>query len=63
MDILGFLAWLLVVVLIVGIIFWLLDQIPQLAGVKAIARPIVAVIAILILLAVLLGGVPLPRWR
>jgi hypothetical protein len=61
------LVHLLVVVLVLGLIFWLviwtIDQIPGLAPFKMVARAIVAIIAVLILLGMIFGGINIPLLR
>lgn len=55
------LVWVLVLVIIVGLLVWIIRQLPIEEPYKSIAMAIVAVICILILLAMLLGEIPMMR--
>lgn len=59
-----YLVSLLVVILVLGLVFaivlWIIDQIPAFAPFKMVARAIVGLIAIVVLLGIILGGVSVP---
>jgi heme A synthase len=55
---------LLILVIILGLVFWLviwaLDQIPAFEPFRAVARAIVAILAVVILLGFIFGGLGMP---
>jgi uncharacterized membrane protein YwzB len=58
----GFLITLLIVVLIVGLAWWILDLLPIEPSFKQIARVILLVIVLLVLISALLGYLPVGAW-
>jgi hypothetical protein len=61
------LVGLLVAILVIGLVFslcvWMIDQVPAFAPFKSMARAILALIAIILLLAILFGGIAVPGLR
>jgi hypothetical protein len=57
------LIWLLFLVIIFGLVWWIITLIPLPAPFGQVAQVVVAVIFLLVLLSVLLGGIPLQPIR
>ena len=53
------LIWLLILILVFGVIFWVIQQIPLPPPFGSIALAVVALIFILIIVSALLGEIPL----
>jgi hypothetical protein len=54
---------LLIFVLVAGLIWWLIQQLPLPEPFARIAQVVFVVICLILLLSYLLGGMPLPRFR
>lgn len=63
MSLIGLLVYVLVVGLIFALLFWLVDQLPLPAPFNMVAKAILAVIAIVLLLGIVFGGVSVPVLR
>jgi len=56
----GFLVTLLVLLIVFGVVFWLVSLIPMPPPLKTGAQVVVGLIAVIVLLGLLFGWVPLP---
>jgi hypothetical protein len=63
MSLVGLLVTILVLVLVFSLLVWLIDQVPAFAPFKQIARAVLALLAIIILLSIVFGGVTVPVVR
>ncbi len=63
MSLIGLLVYVLVIGLIFALLFWLVDQLPLPAPFNMVAKAILAVIAIVLLLGIVFGGVSVPVLR
>ena len=57
----AFLLWLIVVLIIVGLILWLLQQLPIDAQIKQIIRVVMILVVVIWLIWFLAGSLPFPR--
>jgi hypothetical protein len=63
MDLIGLLITVLIIGLVFGLIFWLLGQFPLPAPFMMVAKAVLAIIAIMLLLGMIFGGVNVPTLR
>jgi hypothetical protein len=57
--VISLLIWLLILILVMGVIVWVVQQIPLPAPFGSIALAIIGLVFILIIVSVLLGEIPL----
>ena len=61
------LIYLLIAIIVLGLIFyllyWLIGQLPLPAPFRTVAIVILSLIAVVVLLSMLFGGIPIPRLR
>jgi hypothetical protein len=60
MNLVGLLITILVLGLVFALVVWLIDQVPAFAPFRVAARAIVALIAIIVLLSIVFGGITVP---
>jgi hypothetical protein len=60
MNLVGLLITILVLGLVFALVVWLIDQVPAFAPFRIAARAIVALIAIIVLLSIVFGGITVP---
>lgn len=65
MDLISLLVTLLVLGVIFYLVYWLVGQIPMAPPFKTVVMAILGIIAVLVLIGLLFGGVSVPvvRWR
>lgn len=63
MDIVSLLITIIVFAIVFGLVWWLLQQLPLPPAALQIVRVCVIVLAIVLLLGVLFGGVQMPSWQ
>jgi len=63
MSVIGRLVSILVIVLILGLVYWILQQLPLPEPFGMIVKVVIGLIAVVFLLSLLFGGVNIPTLR
>jgi hypothetical protein len=62
MDLIGLLVTIVVLALVFYLIYWIIGQIPMPEPFKTVVLVVVGLIAVILLLSILFGGVSIPRF-
>ncbi len=59
----GFIVWLILLIILFGILAYAIDNLPFIEPpFKQTAKALLALVLVLLLLAAVMGAVPMPRW-
>ena len=63
MSIVGLLVYILVLILVLGLVYWILQQLPIPEPFGMIVKVVIGLIAVVLLLSILFGGINVPTLR